>query len=155
MQVIEKLEKLYNLYVGKGATAGERNNAHAAMVKIAKKHKVNLAEFIAGKDFDREFASRAAEKAAAAEEARKAAEAKEAGPEKRPSRRAFIIRTLNENIWDSDSLSQVLSDLGYGEVKTCKKAVAGTMYDLSTNRGFFYRKCADGRICVEKPSARA
>lgn len=64
------------------------------------------------------------------------------------SRRATIIRLVQENIYDTLTLAEILQAFSYPDLKANKKAVAGTLYDMQQNKAWDVRKCDDGRICV-------
>ena len=72
---------------------------------------------------------------------------------KKRSRRSLIIEHLKEGIWDIPTLAKALVNFGYLDVKANKKAVSGTMYDFTTNKGWFFRRDAEtDRITVEIPA---
>ena len=150
-QAHAQMVKLYGTYTGRGATVGERDNARSLLGKLAKKHRINLREFLDQMEFDSEFASRANASAEAAKKRREDAEAKEyKATAKRPSRRSLIISMLKDNIFDVDSINEVLDEVfGYSDRKANKKAISGTRYDFRVNKGWFFKDCDCGRVVTE------
>lgn len=143
-----KLNKLYAMMVDSATTANEKSTAHDKLKTFAKRYKVNLSEFIAKKDFDREFETRRKASEEAQAKRREAAEAKEAkATQKRRSRRSLIVEMLKTNLFDTDSINEVLDEVfGYNDKKANKKAISGTQYDFRVNKGWFFKHCECGRI---------
>ena len=153
MQILDTLTKLYNMYVDSATTANEKSVAYNKMKVLSRKHKVNLTDFIEAKDFDNTFAQRKAAKEAAAKKAAEAYEAKAyKATVKKRSRRSLIIEMLFQNVFSKDAICEVLREVySMTNDKNNKKAVSGTMYDLSTNKNYFFRTCEiDSRIVTEK-----
>lgn len=148
---IDKMSKLYSIYVDSATTANEKTTAYSKLKVFAHKNKVNLTEFIENADFDRNFNARASKAADKAKERREAAEAKEyKATAKRPSRRSLIVEMLKTNLYDAASINEVLSEVfSYNDLKANKKAISGTQYDFRVNKGWFFRLCDCGRIVTE------
>ena len=147
---IDKMTKLYKLSINKAAKKGEVSNAKRQLTRLAKKHKVNLEKFIADLKpantlngmLNNISATLNKPKATAASNATK-----------KRSRRSLIVEHLKEGLWDIKTLSEALVNFGYPDVKANKKAVSGTMYDFTTNKGWFFRRDAEtDRITVEIPA---
>ena len=145
---LDKLTKLYNMYVDNATTANEKQVAHNKLKALCKKHKVNLQSFIDSKDFDLQFEKRAFESSEVQKAQRQAFEANEVKlTVKKRSRRSLIIDMLFENIFCVDTINEVLSTVyDYNDLKANKKAIAGTRYDLTVNKDCFFQNCESQRI---------
>ncbi len=152
-QTVEsKLDKCYAVVQSSNSSFADKSEALRQLEMLSKKHKVDLQDFIAAKDFDVEVKRRAAAKAAAAKAAAAEVEAKAyVAVNKRISRRAAIISMLFDNMFDVDSINEVLQTVyNYTDAKANKKAIAGTRYDLTVNKNMFFKTCADSRIFTVK-----
>lgn len=132
-KLTKKLEKVVALAV-KGATAGERQAATEALHRVCRKHCIRLTDYVAG--LAEGFAGIDYREVQ-----------KEEAKQKLTSRRALIIKYVQEGIWDTASLAEYLTNFGYTDIKANKKAVAGTLYDMQKNKGWDIRHSDDGRIC--------
>ena len=76
------------------------------------------------------------------------------GTEKVESRRAQIIKLVQQGKWTVDKLAERLSKLNNTwEVKKNKQAITGTLADLK-KRGWTVEKGTDGVIKVEATAAK-
>lgn len=149
-QHIEKLDKIYALFAST-QFAAEKANCLDKLQRLCKKYKVDFKSFLEAKDFDAEVQRRKQAKEAEAKQRREEAEAKAyKATVKRRSRRSLIIEMLKSNMFDVESICEVLSDVyNYNDYKANKKAIAGTRYDLTTNKNYFFRTCDNARIVTE------
>jgi hypothetical protein len=146
---IETMTKLYRLSVDKAAKKGEVTNAKRQLTRLAKKHKVDLEAFIASIKPANNLKGMLNNISASMKADKKAAEP----TTKKRSRRSLIVEHLQEGLWDIKTLSEALVNFGYPDVKANKKAVSGTMYDFTTNKGWFFRRDKEtDRITVEIPA---
>ena len=150
--ITDTLQKLYNMFVDSATTANEKEVAHSKIKTLCKKHKVNMQSFIANCDFDRQFTKLALDKSNAQTEKRKAFEASEVKlTVKKQSRRSLIIEMLFQNSFTKHDINEALIDVyDYADSKANLKAISGTMYDLSTNKDYFFRICDNNCIVTEK-----
>jgi len=127
------------MYIDKATTFNEKEIALRKLHKLCEKHKVNLHRLVSDCTLNINYADKVQSKATsnAMYEADKA-----------KSRRSLIIEMLRQNIHSKDSIAEVLSEVyEIADFKTNKKAVAGTLYDLQTNKAYFdYKVCKDDRL---------
>lgn len=164
----KRLENIYQRVIN-GGTDGEKAAAQNVLQKMCDKHKIRLSDYIKDATFDMDCRSdeeKRAEKEANArarvEREKKAkqskkgkktsakAEAKTEAPkkEKKVSRRGVIIQMIKDNIWDQETLASFLTELGFGDDSTNKKAISGTLYDMKRNQDWIVSQNADGRVCI-------
>lgn len=150
--ITDKLTKLYNMFIDSATTANEKQVAHDKLKTLCKKHKVNLQSFIDNCDFDLQFQKLALEKSTVQTEKRKAFEANEVKlTVKKQSRRSLIIDMLFQNSFTKHDINEALISIyDYTDSKANLKAIAGTRYDLTVNKNYFFRTCDNDCIVTEK-----
>ena len=131
---LKTLEKVHNL-ASKPGTPGEGKAARKKLESLCKKYKIRLSDHIKDCAFDFDFRP---DKPTAAEMLLK----------KYRSRRAAMIDLLPDNIWDTDTLAHVLSEVyGFGTVAKCKKAIGGITSDYTKQKKWNWKVNDDGRRC--------
>ncbi len=150
--ITDKLTKLHNMFIDSATTANEKQVAHDKLKTLCKKHKVNLQSFIDNADFDLQFQKLALEKSTAQTEKRKAFEVNEVKlTVKKRSRRSLIIDMLFQNSFTKHDINEALINVyNYTDSKANLKAIAGTRYDLTVNKDYFFRTCDNDCIVTEK-----
>ena len=150
--ITDKLTKLYNMFIDSATTANEKQVAHDKLKTLCKKHKVNLQSFIDNADFDLQFQKLALEKSTMQAKKREAFEANEVKLHvKKQSRRSLIIDMLFQNCFSKADINEALLTVyDYTDSKANLKAISGTMYDLTVNKSYFFRKCDNDCIVTEK-----
>jgi hypothetical protein len=143
---VTKLEKTYKVFEDAKDGSEDQAKALEALKASCKAHAIRLSDFVQGakgKSHDFDFR---ADKSETAPVSRTRADGK-------PSRRSVIIDAVHEGKWTKVALAEQLEKDGYGSLGDCKKAISGTIYDISKNKGVDVREKKDGTVYVHVEKA--
>ena len=130
-----KASKYFNMFVDSAASVNEKNKAKEMLVKLLKKHKACITDFVDNIDNETAKLFDFSEKQETEVKRNyKLTDNTLKQSNNKKSRRKLIIEMLKQNSFTKREIAQVLtSQYKIADLKQNLKAVSGTIYDLQTH----------------------